>query len=333
MPYFTLHAALVGSVAARVAHAYTQANVYYDPFMYKNIDPIKFPGEYGVSHMHSFFGSDGVTATTNSSAELQAGCGTTDNPNDLSAYWVPSLVYTVDDGATYDYVPLFRFSAYYNLGETEAEVPIPQNLKMVAGSATATTADESPADAQVQWFCEDDDIDADENGFPSSTCSTFLQTLLYFPQCVNVDTLETEYKSSSYGTTNWCPEGYNSMPQLRFSIRYDLRDALPDGWSGTAPFQLASGNAYSSHGDFIMGWTEESAQTMVLATAAEYKYHYYAVNGDLGNAGDEPTCTATDADPDNGTSDYAESVAEMDSSSTKRSARVPRSFRNRSTRM
>lgn len=120
---------------------------------------------------------------------------------------------------------------------------------MVAGSATATTADESPADAQVEWFCEDDDIDADENGFPSSTCSTHMQTLLYFPQCVNVDTLETEYKSSSYGTTNYCPEGYNSMPQLRFSIRYDLRDVLPDGWSGTAPFKLASGNAYSSHGD------------------------------------------------------------------------------------
>lgn len=72
---------------------------------------------------------------------------------------------------------------------------------------------------------------------------------------------------------------------------------------------------------------------MVLATAAEYKYHYYAVDGDLGNAGDEPTCTATDADPDNGTSDYAESVAEMESSSKKRSARFSRSFRSRSARV
>lgn len=82
----------------------------------------------------------------------------------------------------------------------------------------------------------------------------------------------------------------------------------------------------------IMGWTEESAQTMVLATAADYKYHYYAVDGNLGTAGTEPTCTATDADPDNGTSDYATSVAEM-GSSTKRSvgwssrSRLARSIR------
>lgn len=141
-------------------------------------------------------------------------------------------------------MPLFRFSAYYNLGETEADGPIPQNTRMIAGDASATTADEMPADAKIEWFCEGDDgITADANGFPSSTCSSHLQTLLYFPQCVNSN-LDTAYKSGGS-----CPSGYTSMPQLRFSIRYDLRDVLPDGWSGTAPFKLASGNAYSSHGD------------------------------------------------------------------------------------
>lgn len=43
----------------------------------------------------------------------------------------------------------------------------------------------------------------------------------------------------------------------------------------------------------------------------KHRYHYYAVDGKLGTAGTEPTCTATDADPDNGTSDYAESVSQM----------------------
>lgn len=80
----------------------------------------------------------------------------------------------------------------------------------------------------------------------------------------------------------------------------------------------------------IMGWTEQAAETMVLATASDYKYHYYAVDGDLGTAGTDPTCTATDADPDNGTSDYATSVAEM-SSSSKRS--VGRSSRSRLARV
>lgn len=228
---------------------------------------------------------------------------------DQAVVGVPALVYTAD-GTNYEPVPVSRFSAYYNLGETPAEVAFPPDLAMVAGSAAATTAADSPADAKVEWFCEGDPaVEADENGFPSAGCSTHLQTLLYFPQCVNVDTLETAYKSRDYGTANWCPEGSSSMPQLRFSIRYDLRRVLPDGWSGTAPVKLACGNAYCSHGDFVNGWTDEAAENMIAATAD--KRTYVSVNGALGNDGDEPTCEATDAEPDKGTSDYAESVAQL----------------------
>lgn len=302
-------AALISALAFQLAEAYTQVNIA-SVLMYKNIDPIVFPGSYTDSHLHTFFGSDGVTANTNTSAELQAGCTNAENPNDLSVYWVPALLYTTDSGSTWEPVPLSRFSAYYNLGETPAEIGIPQDVKMLAGDASATTADASPADAKVEWFCEgSDSTGADENGFPSSTCDTHLQTLLYFPQCVNPDTLETAYKSRDYGTDNWCPEGSSSMPQLRFSIRYDLREALPDGWSGTAPLKLACGNAFCSHGDFINGWTEEAAENMVATT--NEKQEYSSVNGALGNDGDVMSCTPTDAEPDQGTSDYAESVSIM----------------------
>jgi uncharacterized alpha/beta hydrolase family protein len=76
-----------------------------------------------------------------------------------------------------------------------------------------------------------------------------------------------------------------AMPQLRFSIRYDLRSVLPNGW------------------------TEEGGKGLVAATAQKQKY--ISVNGDLGKDGDKPTCKATDADPKNGTGDYAQSVAAM----------------------
>lgn len=68
---------------AQVA-AYTDIDV--DMFMYKNIDPIVFPGEYSKSHLHTFFGSDAITINTTTSAELQAGCSTAENPNDFSTY-------------------------------------------------------------------------------------------------------------------------------------------------------------------------------------------------------------------------------------------------------
>lgn len=84
MPSLLLRAALAGGLAARV-NAYTQVNIH-SPFMYKSIDPIVFPGEYTKSHLHSFFGSDAVTANTTTSAELQTGCTNVENPNDLSVY-------------------------------------------------------------------------------------------------------------------------------------------------------------------------------------------------------------------------------------------------------
>lgn len=69
--------------AAGTASAYTI--VEQDAFMHKNVDSIVQPGQY-KSHLHTFFGSDAVTANTNSSKELQAGCTTAHNANDLSSY-------------------------------------------------------------------------------------------------------------------------------------------------------------------------------------------------------------------------------------------------------
>ncbi|KAI7543075.1 hypothetical protein KC331_g7603 [Hortaea werneckii] len=300
-------ALLVSGLSARTILAYTQVNVA-SPFMYKNIDPIVFPGEYGKSHLHSFFGSDAVTINTNSSEELRQGCTNAENPNDLSVYWVPTLLY--QSGDSWEPVPVARFSAYYGLGDTPAEIPIPEDLQMVAGDASATSMEEMPTEPNIEWFCEYDDTSSwDENGFPSEGCSTHLQQLLYFPNCVNTDTLETAYKDGKPGSYHDCPSGMQAMPQLRFSIRYEMRDVLSDGWSGTAPLKLASGNAYSSHGDFINGWTTEGGQGLVDATSE--KHDYISVNGALGNDGDEMSCEATDADPNHGTSDYAESVAAM----------------------
>jgi len=126
---------------------------------------------------------------------------------------------------------------------------------------------------------------------------------------VNTETLETGYKAGQPGNYKACPAGMQAMPQLRFSIRYDLRKALPNGWSGTAPIKLASGNAYSSHGDFINGWTVEGGKGLVEATTQKAKY--ISVNGALGSDGQKPTCKPADADPSHGTSDYAQSVAAM----------------------
>lgn len=69
---------LAGSAAALT-------DIEHKPFMRKNIDPIVYPGKY-VSHMHSFYGSDALTKNLPTTAELQKGCPSGENPNDMSVY-------------------------------------------------------------------------------------------------------------------------------------------------------------------------------------------------------------------------------------------------------
>jgi hypothetical protein len=71
----------------------------------------------------------------------------------------------------------------------------------------------------------------DTNDFPSHTCGTYLQTLLFFPHCVDEQTLEVAYKSRTRGTYEWCSQGA----------------AQP--LEGQALLKQACANAYCAHGN------------------------------------------------------------------------------------
>ncbi|RDW92199.1 hypothetical protein BP5796_01593 [Coleophoma crateriformis] len=304
-----LPAILLLTGAAGVANAYTI--VAGDTFMFKNIDPIVMPGEY-KSHMHTFMGSDAVTINTTTSAELRKGCTSAQSLNDQSVYWTPTLYYT---GAGSDYTPLapYRFSAYYE-NIAEAEIAIPEDYKVVVGNAAGTTqADVDAAGTTASWFCEGDSAPASKEAaaFPTTTCSTHLQHIVRFHDCVNPTNISEHSYSGRQNlpNTNRCPTGQSRIPQLRFSIRYDLRKTISSGWSGAPPLTLACGSSFCAHGDFINGWDKTALTNMLNATS---KTEYMYINGSLqtGSGGD-PTCGPTDADPNNGTNDYLKSVAMM----------------------
>ncbi|KAK4034930.1 hypothetical protein C8A01DRAFT_48815 [Parachaetomium inaequale] len=255
--------------------------------------------------MHSFFGSDAVTVNTTTSEELRAGCHTNDNPNDYSVY---CMVQTLASLGTYERIPIEPryFKAYY-IGIESAEIPYPEDFKTVAGSASAKSQADVDELTGVQWFCEYGPAKAegaDVAAFPTTGCDIGrLQSLLLFHDCVNPNTLESAYSGRhNLPRVNRCPEGMSRIPQLRFSVRFDTSEALPDGWSGEAPLQLASGPSYSWHGDFINGWVPEAAKNMLQAGG---KRDFQAVKGPLDK---QPACTPKDSEPDNGTSDYEESL-------------------------
>jgi hypothetical protein len=75
---FLIVGAIIGALSG-------YANVQVGSLFLKNIDPIVSPGKY-ESHMHTFFGSDSITKDLLTSKQLQAGCTTAKNPNDMSVY-------------------------------------------------------------------------------------------------------------------------------------------------------------------------------------------------------------------------------------------------------
>ncbi|TVY69019.1 hypothetical protein LSUE1_G004800 [Lachnellula suecica] len=166
--------------------------------------------------------------------------------------------------------------------------------RIVIGNSDTTSQADIAAGSGVTWFCEGEAAeDKDDAAFPSSTCSTHLQTLLYFHDCVTEDTLESTYSSASNTASNRCPSDMKRMPRLRFSIRYDLRKILPDGWSGTAPLE----------------WLAKAATNMLNATA---KRDFQEVTGTLGGDSESAVCQdPADAEPVKETNDYKTSLTMM----------------------
>jgi hypothetical protein len=76
---------IILQASAVICTANGYANVQVGSLFLKNIDPILSPGKY-ESHLHTFFGSDAITKDMPTSKELQAGCTTAKNPNDMSVY-------------------------------------------------------------------------------------------------------------------------------------------------------------------------------------------------------------------------------------------------------
>lgn len=150
------------------------------------------------------------------------------------------------------------FSTYYE-NINKAEIPFPPDFHAVAGNATAKSqADTSESFNRITWWCETGPEDRNSRPratFPQVTCKTHIQVIVSFPDCVDT----ADIKKYSYAAENGgrCPSDMKRMPQLRFSVRYDVRRMIPQGWKGPAPLKLACGeigDGYCFHGDFINGW-------------------------------------------------------------------------------
>ncbi|KAI1348632.1 hypothetical protein F5Y01DRAFT_291568 [Xylaria sp. FL0043] len=112
-------------------------------------------------------------------------------------------------------------------------------------------------------------------GFPLYPCDGYASPLrqdIHFPSCYNpeagLDDHENNMKfPSNVGFKQNCPEGWIHTPHIFYEVYWNT-PLFDDYWTPdgkTQPFVLATGDAtgYSSHGDFISGWDQDTLQTII----------------------------------------------------------------------
>ena len=213
-------------------------------------DPIVFPGKPGASHQHTFVGNRTTSAFSNFGS-LRSGGTTCMRPTTRPR--------TGCRRSTRARRRSSRRAAtiYYRRGTLAEVSPFPNNLRVIAGDATAT----SPQGMRVTfWSCGlASGMDRSET-VPTcpDTRGSFLRLHIRFPECWNGRQLDSaDHKSHmAYATRAGCPSTHPvEVPQITQIYRYPTR--------GGEGFSLASGGQYSAHADFVNAWKPGALRKLV----------------------------------------------------------------------
>lgn len=216
------------------------------------VDPIVFPGSSTLSHRHDFYGATGIvgTSTAASLIDTQTTCN---KPGDSAAYWQPTVL--VDEKPI---TPLYA-QAYYRAApgiDPKSVKPFPLGLMLIAGDALASTPQTGEAAA---WTCGVQTKLSHE--VPDCGQGAPLHLVLTFPDCWDGANLDSpgHRDHATYSRDSACPKSHPiSIPQLTVSVNFGLSGPLPT-------LRLASGNQFSTHGDFLNSWNESALEREVLA--------------------------------------------------------------------
>jgi hypothetical protein len=225
-------------------------------------DPIVFPRLPTMSHRHDFIGARNVNAF--STLISMKGNGTTCHlAGDTAGYWTPALYrngVAIPPGGVSPTGIKARLRVYYatsNLAKgTLVEVP-PPDLRVVAGNGHAT----SPAGnlvREIYWGCSDNSVSGKSLTPPASCPTGLLSVHIGFPNCWDgVLTHVNDTPHLRYPVQGVCqPPFTHALPRVTFRWEY------PVGTT-TGTITLASGPAYTMHGDFWQTWDQNVLASLV----------------------------------------------------------------------
>jgi hypothetical protein len=211
-------------------------------------DPIVFPDQPGVSHLHTFFGN----ATTNAYTRPPSLIGKTtscDPTTDTSAYWAPTLKI---NGSP---IPAIDAAIYYRRNTYATVKPFPPGFMMIGGDSTSFGPQSTKV---VFWGCGLEDTDASVTVPDCGDKS--LRLHIVFPECWDGTRLDSpDHKSHmAYAVNGVCPADHPvALPELVVILRY-----YPHLPAGTITLS-SLGNQYSGHADFVNGWNQDALAYLV----------------------------------------------------------------------
>lgn len=214
-----------------------------------NDDPVRFPGQPGRSHNHTYIGNRDVTAASTTASLRQSRETTCEIDDDLSTYWVPTLYV-----GTQPVIP-YAGVVYYVRLTPQRVTPFPPDLKMVAGNPTARRAQRADI---ASWSCGGIGGSTRFATVPACRQDQLVELRVRFPDCWNGRTSDSPNHAShmAYATGGRCPSSHPvAVPTLIVVLLYPPvpRRAQP------------SAGRFAAHADFMNGWNPDSLAKFVAS--------------------------------------------------------------------
>ena len=215
-------------------------------------DPIVFPGEPGLSHMHDFFGATEADALSTAES-LEGGPPAARSSRTVPATGRRRSTTTVTRSTRP--APTRTTRAGPGVDHTTIE-SLPYGLKIIAGDSSAR---EPQSTDVVGWGCgRNPRLTA-----APTQCSerAALRLHVVFPDCwdgVNLDS-DDHRSHMSYSDRGHCDDDHPvPVAQLEFIVQYPF-------WDDPSMLVLASGSPHTAHADFFNTWEPDALEHEINA--------------------------------------------------------------------
>ena len=212
-----------------------------------NDDPIRFPGQPGKSHNHTYIGNRQVDAFATPASLREAPQTTCELADDLSTYWVPTLY-----SGSEPVVPWAGVVYYVRLTGQRVS-SFPPDLRMLAGNPVARRPQRLDV---ASWSCGGIGTSKRSAAVPACGRDTLLELRVRFPDCWNGTAGDSRNHAGhmAYAKNGRCPPSHPvAVPTLIVVLLY------PPVPRGAQP----SSGRYAAHADFMNAWDTDALARLV----------------------------------------------------------------------